>query len=295
MIRSMTGFGAAVIETRSGSIRAELKTVNHRYFSANLRLPAALERYEPQVREWLREYLPRGHISFSIRIERADQDGTDTVLRLDEARARQYLNALRSLKERFELPGEVDVALLSRFGDLFVRDEEQAAEVDLDDLRAVTEAAARDALAMREEEGRKLKADMEERLQAIETALNAIAERAPARLVAERDRMRRVVTELREGIPVDEERIARELALLAERWDISEEMVRLRSHVQRCREILNADTAEPAGKRLGFLNQEMHREANTIGSEANDAQIEHLVVDMKNEIERLREQIENVE
>ena len=107
--------------------------------------------------------------------------------------------------------------------------------------------------------------------------------------------MRRVVAELLEDLAVDEERIAREIAILAERWDISEELVRLRSHVQLFREILDADTAEPAGKRLGFLNQEMHREANTIGAKANDARIEHLVVDMKNEIERLREQIENVE
>ncbi len=295
MIRSMTGFGAAVIETRSGSIRAELKTVNHRYFSANLRLPSALDRYEAQVREWLREYLPRGHISFTVRFEHVGPDGADGAVRLDEDRARQYLTALRTLKERFELPGEVDVALLSRYGDLFVREEEQAAEIELEDLRAVTEAAARDALAMREEEGRKLKVDLEERLQAIEAALDAIAERAPARLVAERDRMRRVVAELLEDLAVDEERIAREIAILAERWDISEELVRLRSHVQLFREILDADTAEPAGKRLGFLNQEMHREANTIGAKANDARIEHLVVDMKNEIERLREQIENVE
>jgi uncharacterized protein (TIGR00255 family) len=135
---------------------------------------------------------------------------------------------------------------------------------------------------------------MEERLQAIERALAEIAERAPARLLVERDRMRRVVAELLEGMTLDEERIAREIAQIAERWDVSEETVRLRSHLALFRSSMDAK-AEPVGKRLSFLTQEMNREANTIGSKANDAPIEHLVIAIKEEIERLREQVENVE
>ena len=159
----------------------------------------------------------------------------------------------------------------------------------------MTEAAAAAAVRMREEEGQRLATDLEERLVGIETAMGGIAAAAPARLVAERDRMRRVVAELLEGHPVDEDRVAKEIAFIAERWDISEELVRLRSHLELFRATVDADSAEPVGKRLSFLIQEMHREANTIGSKANDAAIEHRVIAIKDEIERLREQVENVE
>jgi uncharacterized protein (TIGR00255 family) len=125
--------------------------------------------------------------------------------------------------------------------------------------------------------------------------MSRIAELSPARLVAERDRMRRVVAELLEGVPIDEDRIAREIAFIAERWDISEEVVRLRSHIELFRSSLADPSAEPVGKRLSFLTQEMNRETNTIGSKANDAAIEHQVIAIKDEIERLREQVENVE
>jgi uncharacterized protein (TIGR00255 family) len=148
---------------------------------------------------------------------------------------------------------------------------------------------------MREDEGRRLADDLEQRLQGIETAMAAIGVAAPARLVAERDRMRRVVAELLEGQPIDEDRVAKEIAFIAERWDVSEELVRLRSHLELFRETVDADVTEPVGKRLSFLIQEMHREANTIGSKANDAVIEHRVIAIKDEIERLREQVENVE
>ncbi|MBI4409083.1 MAG: YicC family protein [Gemmatimonadetes bacterium] len=293
----MTGYGEAERETPLGWLRGEIKTVNHRFFSANVRLPLSLERHEPHIREWLRTILPRGHVSYSLRLEMPDSDsGEAPALRLDEGRARQYLRVLRLMQERLQLPGEIDVALLSRFGDLIVRaDAEEAEGVVLDDVRAVTEAAARAAVLMREEEGARLRNDLDERLQAIETTLRGIEARAPERLVAERDRLRRAIAELAGDTAVEEERLVQEVAYLAERWDISEELVRLRAHVQLFRDLLDSGSAEPVGKRLGFLNQEMNREANTIGSKANDAVIEHQVVAIKNEIERLREQIENVE
>jgi uncharacterized protein (TIGR00255 family) len=162
-------------------------------------------------------------------------------------------------------------------------------------VRAVTDAAARAAIQMRENEGDRLEKDLQDRLSAIEAALHVIAERAPARLLAERDRLRKAVAELAGEIGMDEERLAREIAYAAERWDISEEVVRLRSHIEMFRQTLAASADEPVGKRLGFLTQEMHRETNTIGSKANDAEIEHRVIAVKEELERLREQIENVE
>src|SRR5690606_4138657 len=214
MVRSMTGFGQAELDTPAGRLRAEVKTVNHRYFVASVRLPSALERYEPQVREWLRAVLPRGHVSLTLRLARPDAEGDAPGLELDEARARQYVRALQALKERLQLPGEVDIALLSRYNDLIVTADGEAAEVPLDALRAVTQAAARACLAMREEEGLRLRADLEERIAAIGAALGRIVERAPARLIAERDRLRRAVAELAEGVDVDEERLAREIAYL---------------------------------------------------------------------------------
>jgi uncharacterized protein (TIGR00255 family) len=296
MIRSMTGFGEAERETPAGRLRCEVKTVNHRYFSVNLRLSSALERYEPQVREWLRGLLPRGHVNCSLRLTNGMQVGDAPPLVLDEERAQQYIAILRDLKQRFDLPGEVDLGLVSRFGDLIrAADNEDANTIALDDIQAVTEAAARAAVSMREIEGRKLADDLEGRLVAIENAMSLIAERAPQRMVAERDRMKRVVTELAGEIGVDEDRITREVAYMAERMDISEELVRLRSHIELFRSILAQKSEDTVGKRLGFLTQEMHRETNTIGSKANDSQIEHHVISIKDEIERLREQVENVE
>jgi uncharacterized protein (TIGR00255 family) len=292
----MTGFGDAERDVAAGRLRAEVRTVNHRFFSANLRLSRAIERHESQVREWLRGMLPRGHVNFTLRLQSGGQENTGGALRVDGARAREYVRAFETLREDVGVAGQVDLALLARFGDIIVpADEDEGPTVDPDDLRVVTEAAAAAAVAMREKEGASLAVDLDGRLAALEAATERIAERAPARLRVERDRMRRVVADLLEDVPLDEDRIAREVAHIAERWDVSEELVRLRSHVDLFREIMAAEAAEPVGKRLSFLVQEMNREANTIGSKANDAPIEHEVVAIKDEIERLREQVENVE
>jgi len=162
-------------------------------------------------------------------------------------------------------------------------------------LRALIEEATAANVRMREGEGRRLHDDLEGRIAAIEASLGEVARLAPERLVAERDRLREAVRELAGGVAVDEQRLAQELVYIAERLDINEELVRFRAHNAAFRELLDADSAEPVGKRLGFLVQEMHREANTIGSKANHAGIAHRVVAIKEEVERLREQVENVE
>ena len=295
MIRSMTGFGEAERETPAGRLRAEIRTVNHRFFSSNLRLPSALERFEPQIREWLRQELQRGHINASLRLETADGSADEPRFQLNEARARQYHRVLTELKTMLDLPGEVDLPLLAKYSDLIEREDAAKLEVEEDAVREVTIEAARAVVKMREVEGRRLHDDLEGRLDAIEQAMERVRAMAPARLVAERDRLRASVKELSSGVGIDEDRLAREIAMLAERWDISEELVRLKSHIDLFRELLDADSAEPVGKRLSFVVQEMLRETNTIGSKANDAAIEHQVVAIKNEIERLREQADNVE
>ncbi len=294
MIRSMTGFGEGSADVAAGRVRAEIRTVNHRFFSVNLRFGRGLERFEPQLREWLREYISRGHVNFSLQLERDGPVVPEGTLDVDLGRARRYADALRTLQSELGLGGDIDVALVARFPDVVTWSAEgPEPEIDPDAVRTAVEGAARATVAMREDEGRRLAADIEERLAAIEVAVGAVEARAPERLVLERDRLRRVVAELLDGATLDEDRVAREIAMLAERWDVSEETVRLRSHVAAFREATAA--SGPVGKRLGFLGQEMNREANTIGSKANDAVLEHHVIAIKEEIERLREQIENVE
>jgi uncharacterized protein (TIGR00255 family) len=284
MIRSMTGFGEAERQTDAGTLRVEIRTVNHRHLSVNFRTPASLARYEPLMRDWLRAHLARGHATAAV------------GLRLDDDRVAAYLALFAELRERFGVAGEPSLAELLRFGDVIVRDDEGTrVEVPQDDVQAVVEDAARAVAAMREDEGRRLQVDLEGRLAAIDAALDAIAELAPQRLSAERDRLRAAVTELSQGVGVSEERLAQEVAYLAERWDVNEELVRFRSHNELFRELMAANPEEPVGKRLSFLVQEMHREANTIGSKANHAGIAHRVVAIKEEVERLREQVENVE
>jgi uncharacterized protein (TIGR00255 family) len=296
MIRSMTGYGEAERAVPGGRLRAEVRSVNHRYFHTTFRLPSALARWEGEMREWLRAEVTRGHITCTVRVD-AEGESAPRGIRVDTERVAAYLAAFRELGERFGVPGTPDLALLSRYNDVLIRDvaEEEELEVPPEALREAVEEAARQNVRMREDEGRRLYADLEGRIAAMEEALAVVRERAPERLMAERGRLREAVRELAGGVGVDEQRLAQEIAYLAERWDINEELVRFASHIELFRELLAADAAEAVGKRLSFLVQEMHREANTIGSKANDAVIAHRVVAIKEEIERLREQVENVE
>ena len=292
----MTGFGTAEEPSDEGLVRAEIRTVNHRFFNVSIRLPSSLAAREAEVREWLRSAFPRGHVSCTLRLEANGGAATArSPYRLDEERVVAYLDLFAELKKRFGVAGEPDLQLLSRFNDIIVREEGEEAEIEGALIERVVNGAARQAVAMREEEGARLRADLLERLEVLEHELAEIAQRAPERLRAERDRLRRAVRELADGIAVDESRLAQEVALVAERWDVNEELVRFRSHIELFRNLLASGPEEPVGKRLSFLVQEMHREANTIGSKANDAEIAHRVVAIKDEIERLREQVENVE
>ncbi len=298
MIRSMTGYGEAEGSTAAGRLRVELRTVNHRFFNVNTRLPSALMRWEAELREWLRGSFSRGHVNCTLRLEVGNgREEAARFYRLDEQRVAAYLAVFQELGQRFGLPGTPDLHLLSRFSDIIVRDEGEDAELPLEaeELRSVVEAAVRQALQMREEEGRRLHVDLEARLDATARALDQIEVWAPERMLAERDRLREAIRELSGAPLVDEARLAQEIAYLAERWDLNEELVRFRAHIELFRQLLAADAEEPVGKRLAFLVQEMHREANTLGSKANDARIAHRVVAIKEEVERLREQVENIE
>lgn len=299
MIRSMTGYGEAEAEAGDGRIRVEIRSVNHRHFRASLRMPDTFSRWEAEVRERLRGSMARGHVSCTVRLSVEDDalEAGTTRVRLDGDRVRAYLALYRELADSYGVPGTPDLAVLARQSDIFVREEPDSVlpTVDQTGFLAVVGAAAEQTVRMREREGVRLREDLEGRLARIAEALRAIRERAPVRLRSERDRLREAVRKLTDDVEVDEDRLSREVAYLAERWDINEELVRFDSHLSLFAEDLGRNAAEPVGKRLAFLVQEMHREGNTIGSKANDAEITHRVVDIKDEVERLREQVENVE
>jgi uncharacterized protein (TIGR00255 family) len=294
MIRSMTGFGAA--EGRVGQLRTsvELRTVNHRFFTPSLKLPGTFARWEGEVRERLRQRIARGHVTLYVRIERDEQRG---ALAIDDARVASYVAQLRDLQTRHGLGGDIDVATILRLPDVLVQGTavEETTEGTVEEVLAIVDAACSALDRMRHEEGRRLAEILLDRIQVVEHALARVGERAPQRLVEQRDRLREAVRELTQGLAVDEQRIAQEIAILADRLDVAEELDRFRSHITAFREALAAEGGEPVGKRLGFLLQEMLREANTTGSKGNDAAILREVVLVKEELERIREQVENLE
>lgn len=269
----------------------ELRTVNHRHFSVQCRLPAELQRLEADLRDRLRQFVERGHATLSVRWTASPVSPVSVQLDLD--RARSVLAALEELKRVLGLGGDIDLGFIARQPEVLTFAEGEIAETDAAPLLALVDGAASQVVASREREGSELAVDLEERLKTIEARLVDIEARAPQRLVAERDRLQKAVAELLSGRPADENRLAQEIAFLADKMDITEEIVRLRSHVTAFREALGSQNA--VGRRLAFLGQEMLREVNTIGSKANDAAIAAAAIDLKSELEKVREQVENLE
>lgn len=288
----MTGFGSADGAVAGGRLRIDIRTVNHRYYNPQLKLPGELSGAEGELRERLRQLLDRGHVSVSARWVEAPA-GVDGVT-VDLDRARAVVNAMRVLKKKLRLKGEPDVGLVARHPEV-LRSGGNGGTPDIEwaDIQPIVEAAAKDVLAMREREGKALARDLLTRLEALEAGAAKIEARAPQRLTAEMARLKASVGELAAGVRVDEQRLALEIALMADRVDITEELVRFRTHVAACRDALRGSAA--VGKQLGFLAQELLREVNTMGSKANDAEITQTVIAMKGELERFREQLENLE
>lgn len=290
MIRSMTGYGAAEGTVGAARVAVELRSVNHRFFNATVRLPSELSRWESEVREALRRRVSRGHVSLSARVER----GVAGAPVIDETRFGAYVSLLRGLQERHHLDGPIDIAAVLRMPDVMSSITE-GEDGDVSELIAIVDASAAALARAREDEGARLATYLLERLTIVEGALTRIAERAPQRLLEQRTRLRGAVQELAQGVAVDEQRLAMEIAILADRLDVQEELSRFASHNATFRQTLARQDGEPVGKRLGFLLQEMLREANTTGSKANDAAMLADVVTIKEELERIREQVENLE
>ena len=288
----MTGFGAGEGAVAGGRLLVEIRTVNHRFFHLSIKAPPALASLEAAVRDRLRRDFDRGHVTVSVRWLESPERGAGTV-NLDLERARDVVARLRELQTTLGVAGEPDLALVARQPDVLVAGAGEAAEVVWTELEPVVLAAVTECQAMRRREGDVLLGELLHRLELVERSSAVVGERAPHRVIAERDRLRTAVRELTESRTVDEGRLEQEIAYLADKLDITEELVRLQAHVVACREALALDS--PVGKRLGFLAQEMGREVNTIGSKANDAAIAAEVVAMKGELEKFREQLENIE
>jgi uncharacterized protein (TIGR00255 family) len=287
----MTGFGAAEGTVAEGRLRVEIRTVNHRYFNPQLKLPYDLSGLESDLRDRLRRLLERGHVAVTARWLELPAAAGGVALDLDRARA--VVAALRQLKKSLRLKGEPDLAFVARHPDVLSTTSDGTV-TRWADVQPIVERAAADVLAMREREGRALAADLLVRVDALEAGARTIEQRAPERLAAELARLRKSVAELASGVHVDEQRLALEIALLADRVDISEELVRFRTHLAAVRAALGEGDGA-VGKQLGFLAQELLREVNTMGSKANDAAITQTVIAMKGELERFREQLENLE
>lgn len=291
MISSMTGFGTADGAIGDARASVEIRTVNHRFFSPNLKLPAALSRWEGEIREILRQKIARGHVTLTARFDRGA--GTGPVI--DEVRLAQYATTLKELHKKLGLGGEVDLATVLRLPDVVGAQSEELDSSAGEALAAIVSKAVDNLISMRRAEGAQLAGFLVDRVAAVETRLARIEKRAPIRLKEQHERIKRTVSELIGGAGADPQRIAQEIAILADKMDVAEELDRFRSHLAAFRETAQSTTAEPVGKRLGFILQEMLREANTVGSKAGDAQIQEDVIATKEELERIREQVENLE
>jgi len=287
----MTGYGQA--EGMVGTLRVlvDVRTVNHRFFSPSIKLPGAFGRWETEVREAMRLKVARGHVTLTARSERL----TESALAIDEARFGAVAAQLQALVVQYGLSGGVDLASVLRMPDVMSAPREEDTTGTVAELVTIVDAALDALQRSRADEGERLVSVLRQRLEVVEGTLSRIAARAPERIIAYRDRLRDNVQDLAAGVAVDETRLAQEIAILADRMDVAEELDRFRSHIVAFRATLADAGGEPVGKRLGFLLQEMLREANTTGSKAADAPILHEVVGLKEELERIREQVENLE
>ncbi len=289
----MTGYGRKEVSGAGGHFSIEIRSVNNRYIDIQVKAPRGLAVLEQHIRKRVQEHFSRGR--FDVYITRnGEKEGVGRLV-VNDALAGQYIAALRDLKARYGLGGEVDVSFLAGFQDLFTQTEVK------EDIEAVWQVLA-EGLAnalkelddMRAEEGGALVRDISERLKTIDTLLVSIHGLAPASVEASRKRMFDAVTKLLREQP-DPVRLAQEIAILAERTDVTEELTRLGSHMVQFRALLADQSGEAIGRKLDFLLQEMGRETNTIASKAMDAQISMSVVNIKSELEKIREQVQNIE
>jgi len=291
MLASMTGFGRGAVSFEGGTFTAEIRSVNHRYSDFAIRLPRTLSNFEPRIKESIKSRVARGYINYQLTWDREEKD--QSQLSLNEDVIHRYMDLFRGMNQEFGIEGKPTVETFSRLPDVF-RQESQ--EWDEEELWAWVEKATGLALEklieMRLREGETLAADMLQRLDLMEKHVDSANLRSPQRLAKLEESLREKLRSLA-GSDLDENRLLTEITYYADKWDFSEEDVRFRSHLNAMRQTINKGGV--VGRRLNFLVQELNREVNTLASKANDAQIAQLMVSVKEEIEKVREQVENLE
>ncbi len=292
MIRSMTGYGRHQ-ETISGKdITVEIKSFNHRYFEFSSKISRGYGFLEDKLKNFIQSLVSRGKIDVYVSIISVD-DGA-VVVEINKSLASGYVNALNQLAEEFGLENDLSVSAISRYSDIFTvrrAPEDEAAVWEA--VNTVAQKAVDNFISMRELEGARLREDISQRLETILEAVEQVEKKSPETLAHYQNRLRAKIEEVLNDTKIDEQRLLTECAIFADRIAVDEETVRLRSHIDQFRQIMQAD--EPVGRKLDFLVQEINRETNTIGSKAQNTEIAHTVVAIKSEIEKIREQIQNIE
>lgn len=292
MAKSMTGYGRYEYQDKDMSMTVELKSVNHRYCDVYIRMPRQLSCFEDRIRSLITGSVSRGKVDVFVNWEAHGEGAKEVILNEDLARA--YFDAMAKLAGNLGLRDEISVSTLARFPEIMrVENKEEDEESIWSVMQGVVRSAVEKLVSMRETEGEKLRNSLLDICMKIESYLTQLEERAPMVVVEYKEKLLSRLEQLLESKPVDEMRIAMEVAVFADKCCIDEELVRLKSHVGQFRHIIKMDG--PIGKKLDFLIQEMNREVNTIGSKANDLEITKLVVELKSEIEKVREQVQNIE
>ena len=292
MVRSMTGYGRARSTLHGRDITVEVRSVNNRYLDCSIKMPRVYIFAEDAMKALVQKTVSRGKVDVFVTIDTVEAEGS--VVRVDTALAGEYLQAIRALKDQFGLPEDVTALSLARMPDvLTVTKAEEDLEAVSGDICSVLEEALAAYQVMRATEGEKLAADIAGRLDTIEALTGKVEERSPQTVAEYRQKLLDRMQEVLSSASIDESRILTEAAIFADKVAVDEETVRLRSHLSQLREMLRSDV--PVGRKLDFLIQEVNRESNTIGSKCSDLEIARWVVELKAEVEKIREQVQNIE
>ena len=292
MIKSMTGFGRCEVQESERKITVEMKSVNHRYLDMNVKMPKKLNFFEAAIRNELKSYIQRGKVDIFITYE--DFTESNVCVKYNKELAAEYMAHLRQMAEDFSLDNDVRVSCLSRYPEVLTMEEQTIDEEKLWQLLAkAIQGAAESFVETRIKEGETLRDDLIEKLDGMLTHVDFITERSPQIITEYRQKLEDKVRDLLEDTKVDENRLLMEVTIFADRVCVDEELVRLRSHIETTKETLI--TGGSIGRKLDFIAQEMNREANTILSKSNDLEISARAIELKTEIEKVREQIQNIE
>ena len=292
MIKSMTGFGRAEAVSKERKVSVELKSVNHRYLDLNIKMSKRLSYFEGEIRNVMKTYIRRGKVDVFITYEDYTMGGM--ALKYNSELAKEYLGYLNQMSEELGIENDIRVSTLSRYPDVFTMEEQAPDEEALwSFLEGPLHEACRKFVETREREGVNLKCDLLEKLKGLEAKVDVVEKRSPEVVKAYREKLEAKMHELLEDSQIDDSRIAAEVILFSDKICNDEETVRLRSHIHGMRKILDED--EGVGRKMDFMAQEMNREANTILSKSNDLTVSNAAIDLKTEIEKIREQIQNIE